>query len=296
MKKGCFFLLTVLLALSLLATPALAATTNAAGGSDARPDTNPAPTAAPAAEPTAAPAPAAGASLHESLSYDTGVTTISWDDAGSGATSYRVYLKVINNGTAENTQWFMGDTTDHFMQVTECLPGKSYSITLTDQNRYILDSKEYTLPEAPVFEDGKLTNASVKVSIELRKMAMGGNPGKDTKKLNSLKASEIKSGLDGQTTVHGLKYTMKMPQLAKPRSFFVTLAFESPDGYLYVEDAEDITFDRVANGYQTIWWNIIGTSFFRDLYGALGDIPTGTYTVYLYWDGMWVNTSTFQVQ
>ena len=296
MKKGCFFLLTVLLALSLLAAPALAATTNAAGGSDARPDTNPAPTAAPAAEPTAAPAPAAGASLHESLSYDTGVTTISWDDAGSGATSYRVYLKVINNGTAENTQWFMGDTTDHFMQVTECLPGKSYSITLTDQNRYILDSKEYTLPEAPVFEDGKLTNASVKVSIELRKMAMGGNPGKDTKKLNSLKASEIKSGLDGQTTVHGLKYTMKMPQLAKPRSFFVTLAFESPDGYLYVEDAEDITFDRVANGYQTIWWNIIGTSFFRDLYGALGDIPTGTYTVYLYWDGMWVNTSTFQVQ
>lgn len=295
MKKGCFFLLTAILALSLFAVPALAATTTSAGGSGAQPAAaTAAPTAVPTAEPTAA--PAAGATLKDSVSYDTGVTTISWDDAGSGATSYRIYLKVINNGTAENTQWFMGETTDHFMQVTECLPGKSYSIILTDQDRYILDSKEYTLPEAPVFEDGKLTNASVKVSIELRKMAMGGNPGKDTKKLNSLKASEIKSSLDGQTTVHGLKYTMKMPQLAKPRSFFVTLAFESPDGYLYVEDAEDITFDRVANGYQTIWWNIIGTSFFRDLYGALGDIPTGTYTVYLYWDGMWVNTSTFKVQ
>lgn len=296
MKKGCFFLLTVLLALSLLAAPALAATTNAAGGSDARPDTNPAPTAAPAAEPTAAPAPAAGASLHESLSYDTGVTTISWDDAGSGATSYRVYLKVINNGTAENTQWFMGDTTDHFMQVTECLPGKSYSITLTDQDRQILDSREYTLPEAPAFQDGKLTNASVKVSLEPRKLAFGGDPSRDTKKVKSLKASEIKSGLDSQSAYHGVKYTMKMPQLAKPRSFFVTLAFESPDGYLCVEDAEDITFDRVNNGYQTIWWYITGTNFFRELNEYHGEIPTGTYTIYLYWDGMWVNTSTFQVQ
>ena len=295
MKKGCFFLLTAILALSLFAVPALAATTTSAGGSGAQPAAaTAAPTAVPTAEPTAA--PAAGATLKDSVSYDTGVTTISWDDAGSGTSSYRVYLKVINNGSAENTQWFIGDTTDHFLKTTECLRGKSYSVVLADQDRYILDSREYTLPEAPSFQDGKLTNASVKISLEPRKMAMGGSPSKDTKKLNSLKASEIKSGLDGQTTIHGLKYTMKMPQLAKPRSFFVTLAFESPDGYLYVEDAEDITFDRVANGYQTIWWYITGTGFFHNLNEATGDIPAGTYTVYLYWDGMWVNTSTFKVQ
>ncbi len=295
MKKGCFFLFTAILALSLFAVPALAATTTSAGGSGAQPAAaTAAPTAIPTAEPTAA--PAAGATLKESVSYDTGVTTISWDDAGSGATSYRIYLKVINNGTSETPQWFMGDTTDHFLQLTECLPGKSYSIVLTDQNGRTLDSREYTLPEAPSFQDGKLTNASVKISMEPRKMAMSGDASKDTKKIKSLKASEIKSGLESQTTVHGLKYTMKMPQLAKPRSFFVTLAFESPDGFLYTWHANDITFDRVANGYQTIWWNIAGTGFFYDLYDFLGDIPTGTYTIYLYWDGMWVNTSTFNVQ
>lgn len=295
MKKALSLLLTAVLLLSLPAVPALAATTRSTGGSDAQPAAvTAAPTAVPTAEPTAA--PAADATLKDSVSYDTGVTTISWDDAGSGASSYRVYLQVINNGTAENTQWFIGDTTDHFLQTTECLPGKSYSVVLTDQDRYILDKREYTLADVPVFQDGKLTNASVKVSMEFRKMAMGGTPAKDTKKLKALKASEIKSGLEGQSTVHGVRYTMKMPQLAKPRSFFVTLAFESPDGYLYVEDAEDITFDRVANGYQTIYWYITGTGFFSDLYRSHGDIPTGTYTVYLYWDGMWVNTSTFNVQ
>ena len=59
---------------------------------------------------------------------------------------------------------------------------------------------------------------------------------------------------------------------------------------------EDVTFDRVNNGYQTIWWNLAGVDFFYNLYNITGDIPSGTYRTHLYWDGMWVNDSTFKVQ
>ena len=89
---------------------------------------------------------------------------------------------------------------------------------------------------------------------------------------------------------------MRMPTLAKPRTFFVTVAFESPDGFIWVDKAEEITFDQVTGGYQTIWWNIAGPNFFEKLYETTGNIPEGKYTTYLYWDGMWVNTSTFNVQ
>ncbi len=236
------------------------------------------------------------ATLKNSLSYDSGTTTISWDVSGDEPSSYRVYVQVINNGDAAQTNWNLGETTSHWIRTTECLPGKSYKVTLATGDFTILDTREYTLSEAPIFEDGKLKNTSVKVTIEPRRIKAGGNFQKDTKKVNALKASEIKAALDDESAYYGIKYQMRMPQLAKGRSFFVTLAFESPDGYLDVEQATDITFDRVNNGYQTLWWNLTGANFFNYLNKMEGDIPTGKYTVYLYWDGMWVNTSTFNVK
>ncbi len=236
------------------------------------------------------------ATLSPSIRYDTGVTTISWDVSGTDASTYRVFLQVINNGPAEQSLWNLGETSTHSMRTTECIPGKSYRVTLTDGSYSILDSRDYTLSEAPIFEDGKLKNTSVKISIEPRRMKSGGNAQKDAKKVNSLKASEIMAALSDGSAYYGIRYQMRMPQLAKGRSFFVTLAFESPDGYLYVEQATDVSFDRVSNGYQTLWWNIAGASFFDRLNHTAGEIPAGTYTVYLFWDGMWVNTSTFRVQ
>lgn len=238
----------------------------------------------------------ASATLKNYLDYDGGTATISWDVSGGDSSSYIVLLEVINNGYAKQTRWNLGETKNHSLRTTECIPGKSYRVTLLDNVYSILDTKEYTLSDAAVFQDGKLKNTSVKVSIEPRKMKAGGNASKDAKKVKALKAAEIKAAIENESEYYGIKFQMKMPQLAKPRSFFVTLAFESPDGYLYVEQATDVSFERVNNGYQTLWWNLAGVNFFRYLHKETGDIPTGTYTTYLYWDGMWVNTSTFKVQ
>ena len=253
------------------------------GASESAPASMPEPTQAPVLP---------SVELGSSLQFSGGKTTITWEAVGMEPGSYRVYVKPIRNGTADQKQIKVGETSSHSVQTTECLPGKSYEVTLTDGSNNILDQKEYRMDDPETFQDGKLKNTSIKITIKPRRMAAGGEP-KDYNK--SLKASEIRAGLYEGSYYYGMKYQMRMPQLVKQRSFFVTLAFEAPDGYLYVEQATDITFERVNNGYQTLWWNLAGAKFFLQLYQDTGDIQSGKYTVYLYWDGMWVNTSHFTV-
>ena len=161
---------------------------------------------------------------------------------------------------------------------------------MKDEDGNVLATRQYIMDDPVTFEDGKLKNKSVKISIETRKRVGDADP----KKVN-FKAREIINNIDSDDVFYGLKYSMRMPQLAQARSFFVTLAFESPDGYLDVAEAQDIDFDRVNRGYQTIWFILAGKYFFRHLYEATGDVPVGKYTTYLFWDGMWVHTGSFKV-
>ena len=55
-------------------------------------------------------------------------------------------------------------------------------------------------------------------------------------------------------------------------------------------------FKRVSGGYQTIWYYMLGDDYFENLYKITGDIPSGNYTVTMFWDGMYVNQSTFKVK
>lgn len=234
-----------------------------------------------------------GATLGSYAVYNGGHTRINWTVTGNPADEYKLIFQVKGNGNAAQARFLADSVYSDYAVTDSCVPGYTYSVILVDGNYNILDQRDYTISEAAVFEDGKLKDKSVKISIEPRKMAPGAS---DVSKANSLKASEIKAGFDSNSMYYGVKYQMKMPQLAKPRDFFVTLVFESPDGFLYVDIAKDVTFDRVNNGYQTIWWNLAGVDFFYNLYNITGDIPSGTYRTHLYWDGMWVNDSTFKVQ
>lgn len=233
--------------------------------------------------------------IDPNVSYDGGYTTVSWTVQGDEVPTYVVYTKLIDNGSAEQLRFRENGTTAHNARINNLLPGRKYEIIVADENQKILGSEMITIPDPVTFEDGKLKNTSVKISIEPRKMRSGGDKKKDTKKIKTLKAAEIMAGLQDGSTDYGVRYTMKMPKLAKARTFFLTLAFESPDGFLFVEVASEITYDRVNNGRENIWFYMTGERFFKYLYQSTENIPTGDYKVYLYWDGMWVNTSTFKV-
>ena len=232
--------------------------------------------------------------LADSVSYSAGITTITWTVEGDALSSYFVIGEALG-GDVEQQRVRLGETSVPSLTTPEFIPGKSYRVYVTDSEFHMLDSREYTMPERVTFEDGKLKNTSVKITAEPVKLAAGGARNKNTKKIKSLQAGEIMSGLADGSYTYGLKYTMKMPRLAKPRNFYVTIAFEAPNGFLWTEIAEDVTFDRVNNGYQTVYYYMIGDTFFELLNKKAGQIPVGDYQIHLYWDGMYVNTTTFRV-
>ena len=232
-----------------------------------------------------------GVTLADSLYYEAGWTTITW--SGSSGTC-RVYQETINNGEVEQDLWNLGTSSNGTIQSKLCVPGKAYRISVCDENDNILAEKDYWLPQAPTFQDGKLKNTSVKITTEMRSYQNANI--QNHKKVNRLSARDIIAGEEASTYYYGMKYQMRMPTLAKPRTFFVTLVYEAPNGFVYVDKAQDITFDKVNGGYQTIWWDIAGVNFFDSLYHTTGTVPVGTYQATLYWDGMWVNTLEFQVR
>ncbi len=235
-----------------------------------------------------------GLTLSEYVTYRSGYTTFNWTVNGNDPGKVRVYVQIIHNGTSEQSMWLVGETSGTSLTTDRCVPGKEYHVSLCDGEDYILCERDYLIPEAATFSDGSLKHNSVKVSIEKRSAPFNTYPEKYTV-LKSFSASEMEAKLNSGTTWYGMKYQMKMPQLRKPRTFFVTVVFESPDGYLHTDVATDITFDRVSNGYQTVWWNLRGAEFFYYLLNKTGRIPTGTYRINLFWDGMWVNETTFDV-
>ena len=245
--------------------------------------------------PAAAPAETT-VTLNNKISYDDGYTKISWEVSGEEASNYNVIVQPTDNGDVEQQKVRVGDTTKHSLKTDEMIPGKSYKVIIMDELFRTLAEKVYKMPDPVDFEDGKLKTNSVKVSMEPVSLKKGKKRDKSTKKVKELKRSEIEEGIEDDSIYYGVKYTMKMPQLKKEREFFVTIAFESPDGFLSTVVADDLTFARVNGGYQTIWFYMIGDSFFANMYKTTGKIEKGKYQVHLFWDGMWVNTSTFKVK
>jgi len=203
-----------------------------------------------------------------------------------------VFAQVIDHSSSEQALLNLGETKSHSIQTTNLAPGISYYIIIADDSFNILGSGTCTVPDVPTFEDGKLKDTSIKISVSNRQLNLSTRKYKDIKKLSG---SEIAASFAANEYYYGVQYTMRMPQLAKPRAYFGTLVFESPDGFIWVDKAMDMTFDRVSNGYQTLWWEIAGVEFFYQLNEAVGSIPAGTYTIRLYLDGMFVNTITFDV-
>ena len=245
----------------------------------------------------AAAASAAGTvTISDRVSYSTGITRFSWDVSGADADTYKVYAEVVGNGNSKQLLMYLGETSNHTFQTKHCVPGLTYQLTIRDGSNNILDQRNVTVPSADIFEDGKLKNTSIKITIEPRMLKAGDMINKDTKKVKNLKAADIMAGIDDNSASYGVKYTMKMPQLVKGRSFFVTIVFESPEGFVYVWYADDMEFERVNRGYQTIWFYMAGSDFFSELYRVTGEVPIGKYNIYAFWDGMWVNKIDFNVR
>ena len=175
------------------------------------------------------------------------------------------------------------------------IPGMTYRVYVLDGSYNTLATRDYTMPGKVIFQDEKLRNTSIKITLEPMRLSRNGMINRDTEKIRSLRAGDIMNCINDGSYTFGVKYTMKMPQLKRPRTYFVTITFESPDGFLDTVIADYVDFDRVNHGYQTIWYYMIGQTFFEDYYSTTGTILSGRYNVHLFWDGMWVDTSVIKI-
>ena len=232
-----------------------------------------------------------GARLGSSIYTDKGYVTVTW----SGRSSDNYYLFTQCNDSVsggKQPQELSGIGSFNSCELEGLLPGHSYQVYLVDSSFQVVDAKSYNIPYTGAFSDGKLKDTSVKVTIDLKKKTSGGS----VSSISELKSSDIARDLRNQSAYYGFKYTMQMPKLAKTRSFHMILAVKAPNGMISTTDFGDVSFDSVSNGYQTLWANFTGNQIFSEEYDTFGTVPSGTYTVELYWDGMIVNRQTIRVR
>ena len=231
-----------------------------------------------------------GVQLKKNVRMDAGEAVVSW--TGDTSSIYYAFVQCQDpmNGGEQPMQMaglgYFGELRTGMM-----IPGHTYKLMLVDSNYSVQDSAIYSIPSAYAFEDGRLKDTSFKISVQSRKRNTDGSY-----KNIEFMATNISKDLKSGSASYGFKYTIQMPQLAKPRTFYTQIAIISPNGMVYTWGADDVTFDRVNGGYQTIWWDFVGADFFEELMDACGAVPPGKYTFELYCDGMLANRSYYSVK
>ena len=232
--------------------------------------------------------------LDDEVTVKKGHTTISWSVSGTDSSTWYVWAEAVN-GEAKQTRFLLGISSSHKITADTLMPGKKYEITVMDGAFNTLATKKYKIPKAEKFKDSKLKAKSIVIRITPVKYESGSS--KDPAQIKTLKADTIRKAVKkNSSTIYGVKYHMRMPTLAKERKFFVSIFMEAPNGYLKTCKALDVTFEKVNHGYQTLWFKILDTDFFSEMYKANSEVPAGEYKVSMFWDGMLVNSGKFVVR
>lgn len=232
-----------------------------------------------------------GFQVENTYSASEGKTTIRWNSNYDGSFEVRAYQVGF-----ENVEWcsYIGNTTNKFITTQRLVPGTSYYIVVTDalgrQAR-----KYFLVPSAGSFQDGKLKATSITVDISYRRKEIK-DAYRDAQSIPALYASEIQAEVDGlmsKAASYGLYYNINYGKLAYGRNYNTLIVFRDSNGFVVPEEVwEDKEYSADYVGHH---WYCTGMGFFYALNQAYGYIPSGEYYVDLYWDGMLVNTSSFQV-
>ena len=251
-------------------------------------------------KPTATPTPARTFEISSNVTTDTGRYTITWEDSANAGPYQLTYQYVDESSNAVQCNFWAGPsekdstTTSKSYTYLYLIPGKTYKFTVED-SKGVKTSRVITLPTPSSFVDGKLKSSSIKVSWKYRYMESG-MAYEDARSLSKFSAAEMMTNMTNSGYRYGLYYRIDLPQLAKSRNFYTTIAFYAPNGFASAEvsgDTSHSSFNNASGSYCA--WHCAGTGFCDLLYEKNGTIPTGTYTVELYWDGMLVKSTTFTV-
>lgn len=232
--------------------------------------------------------------LNPTVSSNKGRVTVSWTDSSNNS-PYTVAFQYIGSGNVTQPfYWANGDksgstTYSKSFTIDHLIPGKTYRIEVEDRSGASI-TRTYTLPTPASFIDGKLKASSIRVKIAPRQKNSSSDYS-SASSIRSLRSTDIISNRGSKD--YGFRYDINYPQLAYSRTYYTQVAITAPNGYVECEVHDDIQYGSEYSGH---CWYLIGDWTFRMIYEKNSSIPTGTWSVDLYWDGMHVNQSTFSVQ
>ena len=232
--------------------------------------------------------------LNNNISMNKGRTTVSWTDSANNS-PYEVAYECVGSGNVSHPSYWAGadrassTTYSKSFTIDSLIPGKTYNIKITDCNNERI-TKTYTIPAADTFVDGLLKASSIKTSLEPRCKTYGADDTSATS-TGQLQASTIISNINSKE--YGCQFIIDFPQLAYSRTYFTQIAIIAPNGYTECEAHHTYEYERKYSQYS---YSIIGDWTFANMYEYNKTIPSGTWTVELYLDGMFVKRTTFTVQ
>ena len=224
------------------------------------------------------------------LSYQGSVTVYWEDDADAGP--YTLTYQCAED-TLDPQAVFIEEEIPGVSCTLEYLaPGCSYTLWV-ENGRGDCAETLISLPEPQPFADGKLTAKP----IGLRALP-GCAPADWQSEKEVSRDVRLDSGEMGETiadTAYGVHIGISYPELAHDRTLKTMLVFRAPGGYTRVYDLGRVAFSRHKVSSTYLYWPLVGSEFFDDLYRLLGAIPSGRYTVTCYLDGMTAAETGFNV-
>ena len=258
-----------------------------------KPTKKPTPTPTKKPTPSPSPTPSRNFAIDAHVIVANGKVTVNWKDS-QNLGPYKVAFQCTGGTARQVSFWGASDeststTSSKFFTFTRLIPGNSYLVKVYDKNGTMI-TREITVPKADSFVDGKLKASSMSVTLTPKYR----NSQNTVCNLSSFSHTEMEKYLKEGTRSYGVRYDITVPKLASAREYFEQLVFYSPDGFVLVEYAGNDDYTNTS-GSSNYYWSCIGDTFFSYLYEFNGAIPTGTYRIELYWNGMLAQKRTFTV-
>lgn len=213
-----------------------------------------------------------------------GYLSVKWTD--TGADEYNVYW--LQSSSEENLE-HMGTFSTTRAEISY-IPGVNCEIAVIDSKDNFA-YEELRPGRAPDFQDGNWTSGIKKVTLKPRK-ALGAGKYKD---YAAFPLDEMKD----LTDEWGLYISYQCPSLATTRYFHEMMTVTDPYGDITILHDRTEEYGNNSRGeYYNYYYNLYSLSWYFDWLSRTHDgmIPRGDYTWSLYWDGMYVNSSTFAVK
>ena len=232
-----------------------------------------------------------------SVETDRGSVIVRWTDPEQNA-PYSVSYQYIGDSKIEYPWYWAGTNEEDSITYTKSftidglIPGKTYQFEVTDRNGKSIKNV-HTLPSPRDFfesySDSDFGEAFLGVDIVPAVKAYD-QADEEAETISSLDASLIVSNMGSEE--FGFQYSINCLELDQSYTYYTQIFVTAPNGYIGCLLSHDIEYKA---GYGGVYWSFLGSEMFEMVYDKFASIPSGTWTVDLYLDGMHVNTSYFPI-